>query len=49
MTERSGVLVVIETSAGVARDASLEALTVARSLAGDGNVTALIVGSDVAG
>ena len=47
MAERSGVLVVIETSAGVVRDASLEALTVARSLAGDGQVTALVVGSDV--
>jgi electron transfer flavoprotein alpha subunit len=47
MSDRTGVLVVIETSAGVPRDASLEALTVARDLAGDGDVTALVVGSDV--
>jgi electron transfer flavoprotein alpha subunit len=47
MIERSGVLVVIETSAGVPRDASLEALTVARDLAGDGEVIAVVVGSDI--
>ena len=47
MAERSGVLVVIETSAGEPRDASLEALSVARDLAGDGGVTAVVVGSGV--
>lgn len=47
MPEGSGVLVVIETSAGEPRDASLEALTIARDLNGDGSLTALVVGSGV--
>ncbi len=47
MTEHSGVLVVIETSAGVPRDASLEALTAARDVAGDGGLTALVIGSGI--
>ncbi|MBA2454492.1 MAG: electron transfer flavoprotein subunit alpha/FixB family protein [Chloroflexia bacterium] len=47
MVELSGVLVVIETSAGDARDASLEALTAARELTGGGSLTALVVGSGI--
>lgn len=47
MAELSGVLVVIETSGGEPRDASLEALTPARDLAGDGGITALVVGSGI--
>lgn len=47
MAELSGVLVVIETSAGDPRDVSLEALTVARDLAGDGGLTALVIGGGV--
>jgi electron transfer flavoprotein alpha subunit len=45
----TGVLVVIETSAGVARPAALELLTPARELASGGEVVALVVGSNVAG
>lgn len=43
----SGVLVVIETSVGVARPASLELLTPARELAAGGAVTALVLGGNV--
>jgi electron transfer flavoprotein alpha subunit len=48
MSELTGVLVVIETSAGEPRDASLEALNPARELADSGQVTALVIGSGVA-
>lgn len=48
MATGSGVLVVIETSAGVARDASLEALAYASQIADGGPVTALVIGSNVA-
>jgi electron transfer flavoprotein alpha subunit len=44
----SGVLVVIETSAGALRPAALELLTPARELARGGHVTAVVIGSDVA-
>jgi electron transfer flavoprotein alpha subunit len=44
----SGVLVVIETSAGVVRETSLEGLTPARDLAQGGQVTALVLGSGIA-
>ena len=47
MADNSGVLVVIETSAGEVRDSSLEALAVARDIASDGNVTAVVVGHNV--
>lgn len=47
MAELSGVLVVIETSAGDPRDVSLEALTAARELSGSGGLVALVVGSGV--
>lgn len=43
----SGVLVVVETSAGDIRESSLELIGPARSLAGDGGVTALVIGSGV--
>ena len=43
----SGVLVVVETSAGQVRESSLELMGPARTLAGDGAVTALVVGSGV--
>lgn len=52
MSDRSGSLVVIETSAGEIREASLEALALARDLARDGAVTAVVLGhgvSDLAG
>ena len=44
-----GVLVVVETSAGQVRDASLEVLTPARELASNGSVTAVVIGSGVEG
>lgn len=44
-----GVLVVVETSAGEIRESSLELIGPARALAGDGAVTALVVGSGVDG
>jgi electron transfer flavoprotein alpha subunit len=44
----SGVLVVIETSAGVARPAALELLTPARELARGGSVSAVVIGADIA-
>lgn len=47
MADRSGVLVVIETSGGEVRDASLEALSLAKSLGADGGVTAVIAGHQV--
>lgn len=47
MAELSGVLVVIETSAGEPREVSLESLTVARDLTGSGSLTALVVGSGI--
>lgn len=43
----NGVLIVVETSAGVVREASLELIGPARALAGDGGVTALVIGSGV--
>jgi electron transfer flavoprotein alpha subunit len=46
--ESSGVLVIIETSSGETRPASMEAITPARDLAGNGTVTAVVLGSDVA-
>lgn len=42
-----GVLVVVETSAGQVRDASLELLTPAKALAAGGPVTAVVIGSGV--
>lgn len=45
----SGVLVVVETSAGEVRESSLELIGPARTLAGDGGVTAMVVGSGVDG
>jgi electron transfer flavoprotein alpha subunit len=45
----AGVLVVIETSAGVVRETSLEALAIAGDLAQSGQVSAVVVGSGVAG
>ncbi len=45
----SGVLVVVETSGGEIRESSLELIGPARGLAGDGGVTALVVGSGIAG
>ena len=47
MADRSGVLVLIETSGGEVRDASLEALNLARSLEMDGGVTAVIAGHQI--
>jgi electron transfer flavoprotein alpha subunit len=44
----SGVLVVIETSAGALRPAALELLTPARELAQGGQVTAVAIGSNIA-
>jgi electron transfer flavoprotein alpha subunit len=44
----SGVLVVIETSAGALRPAALELLAPARELARGGQVTAVVIGSDIA-
>jgi electron transfer flavoprotein alpha subunit len=43
----SGVLVVIETSAGALRPAALELLTPARELARGGPVCAVVIGSDI--
>lgn len=47
MTERTGILVVVETSAGVVRDASLEALGCAVGIAGGEPVTAVVIGHGV--
>lgn len=47
MTERSGVLVVIETSAGDVRETSLEALAFARQISGDDGVDAVVVGHNI--
>lgn len=47
MATGSGVLVVIETSAGIARDASLEALAYATQIADGGPVSAVVVGNNV--
>lgn len=44
----NGVLVVVETSGGMVRESSLELIGPARALAGDGGVTAVVVGSGVA-
>lgn len=48
MADSGGVLVVVETSVGSVREASLEALALASGLAGDSGVVALVVGGDVA-
>lgn len=45
----AGVLLVIETSAGTLRDASLELIAPAAALANGGSVTAVVVGSGAAG
>lgn len=47
MATGSGVLVVIETSAGVAREVSLEALAYARQIADGGPVSAVVIGSNI--
>lgn len=49
MADSGNVLVIVETSAGQVREASLEALTIAAGLAGGSGVTALVVGRQVTG
>lgn len=48
MADASGVLVVVETSAGEVRESSLELLSAAPDLAAGGPVSAVVVGSGVA-
>lgn len=48
MADNSGVLVVVETSAGSVLESSLELLTPARELASGGQVSAVVIGHQIA-